>query len=333
MFDRRRYQTMKGVVVYHGGIRRWRIFVAVFTPILSRLRLWRRALWRYYIFKLRRHLPAGLRRGIGPLYATYIFWRVSPRVTNLLGPRYRRSRDRIDIDITWECNLRCFHCNRSCQQAPTQERMTVGQIRRFLEETREKDVHWQKINLIGGEPTLHPNFDEVLGMVLEFRDRHSPGTNVMVITNGFGGEVNAVLARIPEGVDLRNTRKTSRRHDDFIPFNLAPCDAPEYARADFRNGCCVTRDAGIGLTPYGYYPCVGAGAIDRIFGFDRGRKTLPNPEDSMEEDLALFCSLCGFFRLNYTSDVREESLMSPTWERAYAAWYAQIPELSRFPEC
>jgi hypothetical protein len=208
-----------------------------------------------------------MRRRIGCLYGAYIFWRVSPRATSLLGPRHGRSRDRIDIDITWDCNLRCDNCNRSCQQAPTEERVTVGQIRRFLQETRERGVCWRKINLLGGEPTLHPDFEEILRMVLEFRDRYSPSTNGMVIINGYEPEVNAVLARIPASVNLRNTRKT-----------------------------------------------------------------LPDPEDGMEEELARFCSMCGFFRLNYTSDILRDSLASATWQCAYAAWHTQRPVLTRFPE-
>jgi len=305
----------------------------VLAAVFSRLVFWRKAVWRYYVFTLRQHVPSGIRRGIARLYGTYVFWRIGPQGTRLLGPRYRRSRDRIDIDITWDCNLRCYHCNRSCQQAPTEERMTVGQIRRFIEETRERDVRWKKIHIIGGEPALHPEFDRILRMVLEFRDRYSPGTNVMVTTNGYGQEVNAVLARIPPTVDLRNTRKTSRNQDDFIPFNLAPRDSPQFARSDFRNACCVTRDAGIGLSPYGYYPCVGAGAIDRIFGFDCGRKTLPHPEDGMEEELARFCSLCGFFRLNHTTEVQDGPLMSETWRRAYESWRAKPAALTPYPEC
>jgi hypothetical protein len=266
------------------------------------------------------------------LYGSYVFCRISPIATRMLGPRYRRSRDRIDLDITWDCNLKCFHCNRSCQQAPTGEMMTVGQVRQFLEETRKREVCWKKIQLIGGEPTLHPDFEEMLHMMLEFRRRHSPGTEIMVTSNGFGVRVNQVLSRIPADVTVHNTQKSTRNQEDFIPFNLAPCDSPEYAHADFRNACCVTRDAGIGLTPYGYYPCVGSGAIDRIFGFDSGRKTLPGLEDGMEEDLTRFCSLCGFFRLNYTSEVCSGSLMSETWQRAYASWHERKPVLTRYPE-
>ena len=299
---------------------------------LEYLRQWRHTLWRHYVFGLRRYIPKGARRNIGRLYGIYVFWRISPYATQVLGPRYRRSRDRIDLDITWECNLKCFHCNRSCQQAPTGEMMTVGQVRQFLEETRQRKVHWRKIQLIGGEPTLHPDFKKILQMMLEFRGRYSPNTEVMVTSNGFGARVNQILSRIPANVTVHNTQKTSRNQDDFIPFNLAPCDSPEYARADFRNACCVTRDAGIGLTPYGYYPCVGSGAIDRIFGFDCGRKTLPGLEDGMETDLIRFCALCGFFRLNYTSEVCSGPMMSETWQRAYASWHEQNPVLTRYPE-
>jgi hypothetical protein len=304
----------------------------MFSRIISGLRRWQRALREFYVYRLRRHVPPGVRHSIGRPYGAYVFWRISPRVTRTLGPRYRRSRDRIDIDITWDCNLRCYHCNRSCQQAPTKERLTVGQIRRFLDETLERKVCWKKIHLIGGEPTIHPQFDEILRMVISFRDRHSRGTRILVTSNGFGTQVNAALERIPAGVVVHNTRKTSRQQDDFIRFNLAPCDSPDYAGADFRSACCVTRDAGIGLTPYGYYPCVGAGSIDRIFGFDCGRKTLPDPEDDMYEELARFCSLCGFFRMNYTSEICDGSVISSSWERAYADWHENPPVLTRYEE-
>jgi len=261
-----------------------------------------------------------------------VFWRVGPRATSILGPRYGRSRERIDIDITWDCNLRCFHCNRSCEQAPTKERMTVGQIRRFLSDSRERDVRWREIHIIGGEPTLHPEIDEIVRLILEYRDRHSPRMNVKLTSNGHGAGVATVLQRIPPGVDIRDTRKSERCQAQFVPFNLAPSETPEYAHADFRNACSVTRDSGIGLSPYGYYPCVVAGGIDRILGFNRGRMTLPYPEDDMYEELARFCALCGFFRLNYTAETDGGPLVSSTWQRAYAAWRLEPPVLTRYGE-
>ena len=293
---------------------------------------WRPKLYNFYTLRVRPHLPVKLRQLLGRPYGAYVFWRIGPRATSILGPRHRRSRDRIDIDITWNCNLRCFHCNRSCQQAPTEEIMTVGQVRHFLTESRERNMHWKEIHIIGGEPTLHPEIDKIVRLVVEYRDRHSPRTNVKLTTNGYGKDVAAVLQRMPAGVDVRNTYKTDRCQADFVPFNMAPRDIPDYSDADFSNACAITRDSGIGLSPHGYYPCVVAGGIDRIFGFDCGRKSIPDPEDDMEAELARFCSLCGCFRTNYTADANGDPLMSPVWERAYAQWRANPPVLSSFQE-
>jgi hypothetical protein len=117
---------------------------------LGQLQRLRQLLWKQYVFGVRRSVPRETRRKIGRLYGAYVFWRISPEATRMLGARYRRSRDRIDLDITWECNLKCHHCNRSCRQAPTDERMTVGQVRKFLEETLQRRISWKKIQLIGG---------------------------------------------------------------------------------------------------------------------------------------------------------------------------------------
>jgi len=302
------------------------------AALIRHLVRWRQAGWRAYVFGLRAKLPPSWRRAAGRLYRPYALWRVGEPATRLLGPRYRRSRDRIDIDVTWRCNLRCFDCNRSCGQAPTEERMTVGQVRRFLNESVDRGVRWKKIGLVGGEPTLHPDFDRIVAMVLEYRDRHSPDATVKVFSNGHGREVREVLARIPPAVHLVDTRKNSRRQDHFVPFNLAPRDSDEYRGAQFVNACPSARDGGMGLSPYGYYPCCAAAGIDRIFGFDCGRKALPPDDDGMQDDLRRFCSLCGFFRLNYTIDTPAGVSLSESWRAAYAAWHAHPPALTRLPE-
>ncbi len=148
--------------------------------VVSKLADCRRRLWDCYILHLRPHLPICLRRNIGRIYGAYVFWRIGPRGTRALGPRYRRSRNRIEIDVTWACNLLCDNCNRSCRQAPTGEHMTVGQIQRFLEQSRERKIRWREIHITGGEPALHPDFGEIVRLVLEYRIRYSRRTKVQV---------------------------------------------------------------------------------------------------------------------------------------------------------
>ena len=79
------------------------------------------------------------------------FLRVQGPLTQVLGPQYRRSRTRIELDITWLCNLTCPHCNRSCPQAPTTEHLSLEDIARFLDESKARNLRWEQIRVLGGE--------------------------------------------------------------------------------------------------------------------------------------------------------------------------------------
>lgn len=298
----------------------------------STLGRWRRLALNRYICDVRPRLPQALLEAMIRAYGAWVRLRLTPALTGWFGPRYRRSRERIDIDITWACNLGCEHCNRSCRQAPTQEGMTPGQVRRFLEESLARGYAWKQIHVIGGEPALHPQFLEILELLRGYRSRHAPQVHLKVSSNGYGEAVRAALSQVPEDIYISDTRKTSPVQPDFVPFNTAPIDTPFYRHADFRNGCPVTRDSGLGLSRHGYYPCVVAGGIDRVFGLGRGRMALPAVEDGMEEDLEQFCRFCGFFRLNASAPANGEPLMTEVWRAAYTKWRAGAPALPLYPE-
>jgi hypothetical protein len=256
-------------------------------------------------------------------------FRISRIATRLVGPRYHRHRRRIELDVTWACNLNCYNCNRSCEQAPTTERMTVEQIRRFVDESVAGDVRWERIRLLGGEPTLHPDLPEILDALRTYRDVHSPDTRIEIATNGHGPRVRGVLARLPPDVAVVDTAKRSPVQPDFKSFNVAPQDLSAYRRADFRNGCWIIEHCGFGLGPYGYYPCAVAAGIDRVAGLDAGRKTLPSDADEMADLLNRFCRLCG-----HCKQERERSVdgprASPSWDALYRAYRKRRPALSRY---
>ena len=46
--------------------------------------------------------------------------------------------------------------------------MTVGQVRHFLTESRERNMLWKEIHIIGGEPTLHPEIDKITRLILKY---------------------------------------------------------------------------------------------------------------------------------------------------------------------
>ena len=261
---------------------------------------------------------------VGPLWML----RVQRPITALLGPRYRRSRRSIEIDITYFCNLNCYNCNRSCRQAPSTKQMTIGQIRRFIQESVQDELTWESIRILGGEPTLHPDILEILHLLGAYVTNSSPSTRIHLVTNGFGTEVMSVLSQVPEMVVIENSLKVSPEQF-FHPFNVAPQDCFGFKYADYSNGCEQTAKWGIGLTPHGYYPCAIAGGIDRVFGFDIGRKKLPKPDDSMIDQLQVLCRLCGMFR--YATHSNRERISS-TWKTAYMQYQKTRPNLSLYSD-
>jgi hypothetical protein len=269
-----------------------------------------------------------VRRSVAPWRGVWRLWRVQRWPTRALGPRYRRSRQRIEIDITWACNLRCFNCNRSCEQAPTGEQMSLEQIQRFVQESVAAGQRWERIRVLGGEPTLHPKFHEIIEELLAYRGRHSPDTVIEVVSNGHGDKVRAALAKLPSGVTLENTEKTTV-HQAFDSFNVAPVDLPQYQSADFTNACAVTEDCGIGLTPNGYYACAVAGGIDRIVGLDLGRRRLPASDDDMLDSIDAFCRRCGSFKREHEEPVHEP-VRSASWDAAYQKHRLNPPKLTRY---
>jgi len=258
------------------------------------------------------------------MLACYRRLRVNKSITRILGPQFVRSRNRIEIDLTYKCNLRCTSCNRSVSQAPENLRMSRAMIQDFIHESMLRGKQWRKIRLLGGEPTLHPEFLPILNDLLQYKNRH-PDCIIEVVTNGYGKAVNAMLQMIPAGVVVENSAKESSLQASFSPFNLAPVDDNTFRNADYRNGCEVMKACGMALTPLGYYPCAVAGGIDRVEGNRLGRAHLPRDEDDMTSMAERLCRLCGHFKEGYLipEHIRPAGLqeqISPTWKSLYARW-------------
>jgi hypothetical protein len=230
----------------------------------------------------------------------------------------------IEIDITYDCNLHCLNCNRSVSQAPERLHLKLEKVRNFVAQSIASGRRWARIRVLGGEPTLHPQFPDIIEELLRYRAWHQACV-IEVVTNGYGPVVQSQLDSLPSAVRVENSRKTSAVQPEFAPFNLAPSDDPRYCEAEYTNGCSIMRDCGMGLTPTGYYPCAIAGGIDRVAGRGLGRPGLPGDEDDMRDLLSVFCSLCGRFKDGHyvPKNLRPKLLGQPvsaSWRRLYADW-------------
>ena len=244
------------------------------------------------------------------------YFRTQTPATRLFGRPFQRSRKYIEIDITYQCNLQCFNCNRSCTQAPSAAMLSKDHIRQFIDDTLTKNYQWERIRILGGEPTLHPDFLQIVALLRDYRKVYNPSLRLVVCTNGHGRKVNRMLSALPADVIRKNTAKSASANL-FRPFNRAPRDSAAFRFADYESGCRIIADCGMGLTPQGYYVCAVAGAVDRVLGLRKGRITLPAKADAMADHCRLFCPYCGHFGFQWpTRKIKQ----SPTWQQAYSRY-------------
>ena len=250
--------------------------------------------------------------------------RIQRPITMLLGYQYKPASRLIEIDLTYQCNLRCNNCNRSSAQAPEASHLSLEAISQFVDQSIRDGRRWNRIRLLGGEPTLHPDFLAILAEMERYLAYYPPAL-VEVVSNGYGSKVARMLEKIPATINVENSAKSENIQPSFGPFNLAPQDSHVYKLADYRNGCSIPATCGVGLTPQGYYPCAVAGGIDRVLGKKNGRQYIPNADDEMRDLMDIACRLCGRFRDGHYVPVKLrapllEQQTSPSWRGIYENW-------------
>ena len=246
-------------------------------------------------------------------------------------------RNSVAIDIISKCNLKCFNCQASCRQAPSDECISIEQVNRFIDDAIQLNYKWESLDLYGGEPTLHPQLGEILKIIIKYKN-FNPDCRMQILSNGTGFHVKQVLSELPEWVQrpLWNEDKgfnfeRAKHREKFYSYNIAPIDLKQYKfYKDFSKGCQVIKYChGLALSRYGFYPCTPGASVDRIFGFDIGIKKLSDvTEKTLRKQMQILCRYCGFFHEPHRMVRKEE--ISITWEKAYKAYKERASILSLY---
>src|SRR5215472_3520747 len=64
------------------------------------------------------------------------------------------------LELTGKCNLRCVHCYADSAPTGTHGTMTRADWERTIQQAKAVGVH--RLQLIGGEPTIHPDFSHLV---------------------------------------------------------------------------------------------------------------------------------------------------------------------------
>jgi len=197
---------------------------------------------------------------------------------------------RIELDITYRCDLGCVNCNRLCGLAPRDEEMSVDQVDEFCLASQRCGIYWDRVAILGGEPTLHPDLVPIMQMVAQV------SASVLLCTNGRSGIHRPWDLGLPRGpYYVADTNKTGPIQP-FLPMTDAACDSLGIPDAQYRQGCPLPGECGFGANRAGYYPCPLAGVVDRFFGLGLAVSSpeellAGNPGDVFEKA----CRYCGHF--------------------------------------
>ena len=107
------------------------------------------------------------------------------------------------IEVTGRCNLRCCHCFRpECEEIDVPVEEVVHRMCR---------VRAKNIVITGGEPTLHPNLRQIIGVA---KERVGAGGKVILITNAAGWSEDTVLTLCEADVVNVSLDWADDRHDE-----------------------------------------------------------------------------------------------------------------------
>lgn len=234
------------------------------------------------------------------------------------------SMRRLQIDINLTCDLRCHNCDRHLDIAPgnKEQDLSIDQLKRMLDESVSLNYTWEAFLLLGGEPTLHPQFREIVDTIVRYRKDHNPKLKVRMASNGYSKKAKEELdwvAKTYPFIIIVNTSKTSPIQEDFVNVRLAPKD--RYLNYSNFERCMIPCYSGLGFNYSGFYGCATGGATARVFGYDIGIKSLKELTYSrLEQFYKTICPLCGHWDAAELLASDQSTLMSKSWESAVTSF-------------
>lgn len=192
----------------------------------------------------------------------------------------------IEFEINLRCNAKCPSCSRHCPYLDygRESDVTIEQIFRFVGEVKAYSQDHTRIDMIhimGGEPTLHPFFEQIVTTLQEKLLRPGHIRRLQVVTNGI----------IPVDPKLE-VPTTISRPEEKGPEHRCMLVAPYDTGQQLKVKCPVPYDCGVSFGAYGWWPCGAGGAICRLFGLERYRReTIPEDVDDFP-DRNDMCARC-----------------------------------------
>lgn len=249
----------------------------------------------------------------------------------------------IQIDITNACTLQCSNCTRFCGNHKSNFFMDYET---FTKAVNSLDGYNGVIGIIGGEPTIHPEFRRFVGYLQKKFGKRQGVNRLIYPQKNFIREIRRreceshVLRETEDGRRYMKTRglglwsnmnASYRKHYEIIQdtfhvqylndhLNPSYHQPGLFARKDLeisdkewiliRDKCWIQNEWSATITPKGAFFCEIAGALDMLFNGDGGWKIEPGWWKRRPEEFGeqlKWCELCGFALSTFVRNAEEET--------------------------
>ncbi len=201
--------------------------------------------------------------------------------------------------------------------------MTLQDVIDFF--TQATELNWNPdVLIIGGEPTIHPDFEEIIRIARQFK---GPQGLVQVWTNGRDRDmVNKIRHMYNASVPEETFKEKSRIDFPWDDYYTSPADYGMERHKCWQHGseiCGVSVDSG------GYMPCAVGGMLDGVLKLGLRTKRLADLFDNeknaeLTKQMCKHCGACLSQLLigddlvkwrEYVTNQKKRfgSFMSPTW--------------------
>ena len=260
------------------------------------------------------------------------------------SPQHQRI---IVIDITNACDKRCSNCTRFCGHHKKPFYMDFETFRRAVDSL---DGYQGTGGIIGGEPTLHPEFERFVTYYgSKFPKHENPliypqkefikavhriepeylraiendgFPRISMVSPGLFSNMNATYKKYYEIISDNLPYQALDDHANVVYHQSGMVSRTDLGISDedwpaIRDACRVQNEWSASITPKGAFFCEIAGVLDMLLDGPGGWPIEPGwwkrtPEEF--GDQLHWCEICGFCLDTFTRDSAEEiDDMSPAW--------------------
>ena len=145
--------------------------------------------------------------------------------------KFNKNSLSIELEITLECNLNCYGCNRLCnlKRNNKDSYMNINDIHKIFDDIKNNNLCIRKVAIMGGEPTLNPLYMEIYNIIRGVYKIN----NVFVFSNG--------INKIPNNIQSYIGRSKIKK---FRNMFLSPLETGQ----EVKDNCRVPNDYGISIS-------------------------------------------------------------------------------------